>query len=252
MKRLLLVHGLKRSGNHGIINWLQSHGDFVFFNNVIPIAKILSGEAPHPPPEPFEPWLKRQLAGIRRGRDGNTPQTSSVIASLEDHGLEVRPFLRAPIDVHHVLILRDPYNLFASRIRKASLIDHPAYPAQPGPAMDRLVNLWKEYAREFLGLTDRLENRVSIYFNAWFSHRTYRRQISRSLGLEFTDRGFSQVSKFGGGSSFDRISVDDNRKIDVLNRQRYLAADERKILDQVVADGELEELAREVAAQAVA
>ncbi len=112
--------------------------------------------------------------------------------------------------------------------------------------MDRVVNLWKEHAREFLGQTDQLENKACIYFNSWFSHRAYRQQISRQLGLEFTDRGFSKVSKFGGGSSFDRTSVEDNRKIDVLNRQSYLTESEKEILDRVTADDELQALAREV------
>jgi len=41
--------------------------------------------------------------------------------------------------------------------------------------------------------------------------------------MEFNDRGFARVSKFGGGSSFDkRRYVGKSQIMDVLNRKDYL------------------------------
>ena len=190
MKRVIVVHGMKRSGNHAIINWLKAHDRFIFFNNVIPIASILRGEKMIPPSEDFTLWLQRNL--LPRNLQFAyflmkfALRKRSLIVSLEDHDLQVRPFLKIPCDVTNILIMRDPYNLFSSRIRKASLVENPAYPKHTGPAMNRVLKLWKSHAREYLGLTNHLENKVCIYFNSWFSNRDYRKSISRKLNIKFT------------------------------------------------------------------
>ncbi len=260
MERVILVHGMKRSGNHGIIHWLEAHDQFVFFNNVIPISPILTGERLLPPPEAFRAWLQEQPLTRAEGnyaaevgeilslyKEGSDHEERSVIASLEDHDLRVRPFHSPPREATNVLILRDPYNMLASRIRKASSADDPAYPTRPGPGMDRIVALWKAHAREFLGLTDHLENRICIYFNSWYSNLDYRRHISRQFGFRFTDNGFKKVSRIGGGSSFSGTEATDNQDLDVLNRHRYLTGSERELLEGAMADEELQELAHRVA-----
>jgi hypothetical protein len=144
--------------------------------------------------------------------------------------------------------MRDPCNLFSSRIRKASLLkNHPAYPKHTGPAMNRVLKLWKSHAREYLGLTNHLENKVCIYFDSWFSNQDYRQSIIRKLNLEFTDSGFSKVSQEGGGSSFDKTHFDGSTRImDVLNRQSYLTDPERYLLENILADDELRELAHRI------
>jgi hypothetical protein len=252
VKKLIIVHGMKRSGNHAIINWLKAHDRFVFFNNIIPIASILRGVKTIPPPVDFTLWLRREL--LPRGLQWAfflkrfALRTRRVIVSLEDHDLQIRPFLNVPCEVTNILILRDPHNLFASRIRKASLVDNPAYPGRAGPAMERVVQVWKGHAREYLGLTDYLDNRLCIYFNSWVSSQDYRRHVSRGLSLEFTDDGFSRVSQIGGGSSFGGTRfADDSLRVDVRNRSSYLTDAERQLHKDVLEDEELRELAHRIA-----
>jgi len=49
--------------------------------------------------------------------------------------------------------------------------------------------------------------------------------------MEFNERGFARVSKFGGGSSFDkRRYVGKSQMMDVLNRKDYLVDLERENL----------------------
>ncbi len=260
MKRLIFIHGMKRSGNHAIINWLKAHDRFIFLNNVLPIAPILAGEKTIPPPEDFMLWLQRKLLPkIVKDHFFKENelfafflkkfalQNHSLIISLEDHELDVSLLLNVPCDVSNILILRDPFNLFSSRIRKASSGENPAYPRDTGPAMDRVLKLWKSHAREYLGLTNHLENKVCIYFNSWFSEQHYRQSISQKLNLEFTDIGFSQVSQIGLGSSFDGTEYNGkNQKMDVLNRKKLLNDSESHLLEKILADKELQELGQRI------
>jgi hypothetical protein len=255
MRRVFVIQGLKRSGNHAVINWLQAHRSAFFFNNIIPAAPILRGERAIPEPEDFRRWFRRELRRRHRAVDYLAARLTlwrhDLMVSLEDLDVRVRPFLDVPYELVNVLVVRDPYNLFASRIRKASLVDHPAYPGRPGPAMDRVVDQWKIHAREFLGMTSHLENRVGVYFDAWFADPGYRRDLCRRLDLSFTDKGFSTVSRTGGGSSFDSTSYDGaNQSMAVLDRRRDLTDAERQVFEQVVADGELRDLAKRIEAGA--
>jgi len=65
--------------------------------------------------------------------------------------------------------------------------------------------------------------------------------------MEFNDRGFARVSKFGGGSSFDkRRYVCKSQMMDVFNRKDYLVDLERENLEIILDDRELLELTQSV------
>jgi hypothetical protein len=70
------------------------------------------------------------------------------------------------------------------------------------------VDLWKEYAYEFIGQTDHLQNKLCVNYNQWCHSINYRKKIIQNLGIEFTDEGFQKVPSFGGGSSFDKQFFD--------------------------------------------
>lgn len=47
----------------------------------------------------------------------------------------------------------------------------------------------------------------------------YRREVATQLGINFTDDGVNEVTRSGGGSSFDGVSYSrKTQKMDVLNR----------------------------------
>ena len=236
MSRSILVHGMKRSGNHAIIQWMLAQGEFKFYNNIIPVGAILRGDRALPAPLDFAAWRAERVS----------PE-QSICASLEDHPPHVQPFRDLPAEAVQVLILRDPENFFASRIRKAGKAVHPAYPSEPGPMLTRVIEGWKAHAREFLGMTSHLPNKVGVYFNAWFSDPVYRERISARLGLSFSDAGYAHVSDVGGGSSFDQTSFDgENRRMKVLERKTQLSESERLFLTDVLADEEMRQLSRRV------
>ncbi len=254
MKKIFLVHGLQRSGNHAIINWIRKQDRFVFFDNVIPITPILTGQNQIPAPLNYSKWLRKNLTQRKLPLYNYLKQIMlmrhSLLVSLEDHPLTLRPFKNTPYPISNILILRSPSNLFASRIRRASsekvrnkLGKDLVYPSKMGVAMERVIDLWKLYANECLGNTNFLENKTCIYFDAWFANQDYRKNISQKLGISFTDYGFSKVPKAGGGSSFDkRRFTGENIKMDVLNRANHLTDAEQKVLEQVISDQELREL----------
>ncbi len=244
MKKVFIVHGMKRSGNHGIINWLIAHDRFLFYNDIIQIAPILTGEKTIPAPVDFNQWFKRKrlpsLLKLSFFMKKFILRKYSLIASLEDHSLSVRPFYNVPCELTNILILRDPCNLFSSRIRKAGQIKHPAYSLDKDRLKDKDLELWKSHANEFAGVTNHLENKVCICFDAWFSNQDYRKQISQKLNLEFTDAGFSKISNKGGGSSFDKTSFDgNNQMMNVLNRKANLMESEQQLLEEILADNDL-------------
>jgi len=249
MKKLFIVHGLKRSGNHAIISWLQAHEPrALFFNNLIPIAPILKAKADYPPPMPFEEWLKKKFPNALSrylqlfGR--------AMIVSLEDIPLLRHPFTSIPVPFNNILIVRDPRNLFASRIRLGWPGDRPreVFPNEYGPDMQRVVNLWKDHAREVIGESTHLDNKICVYFDTWFSNVDYRRAVSHKSGLKFTDRGLNQISEKGGGSSFDKTAFQNrSQSMDVLNRHEQLTDPEHTLLTKILEDEEVGALGRKVA-----
>ena len=71
---------------------------------------------------------------------------------------------------------------------------------------NRYAKIWKIYAREFLGYTNFLEDKLLVNFNKWHEDINYRINLSKRLGLKFTDASRGIVSAIGKGSSFDKMS----------------------------------------------
>jgi hypothetical protein len=238
---------MKRSGNHAIVNWILAQGQFVFFNNVIPVASILTGRKRMPRPKAFNRWLLSQL------KDQNVVavltqlwqlRSRDLIVSLEDHELNVMPFYSAPAPVEEILILREPANLFASRIRKASQTDNPAYACCAGEANDRAVALWKLHASAFVNQETDSTKRIVILYDAWCQSGSYRKELSNQLGLRFTDKGMGSVPSDGGGSSFEGTAFDGRaHEMAVTKRAEMLGPIERDFLDSILADKEMAALA---------
>jgi len=202
-RRELRILGLQRSGNHGIINWIikQSKGPLVFLNNLNPA---------------WRSWMTPRFY-VRDGSGQVVDMAFSewLIYSLENKTINELINMRQgdliSVERRDMLILRDPYNTFASWMADAGLKEQllgcPIWHVQR----------WCEYAEEFLS-RQRLQNGLYVNFNQWASEQAYRQELAGDLRLAFTDAGADQVAVIGhgGGSSFgDR---------DVLNRwQRFIA-----------------------------
>lgn len=242
------VFALRRSGHHAIINWIryQFRGRHCFLN-----ACSGSGN-PFCTCVPSQSRVKYWLGEHNRlfwdnERAGRHSKKGLLIYNYEDAYLEdicTAEFERQRdscvgkskrrIDV---LVLRDPYNWLASRLRWARGTQYAPSLESFAPAM----KLWKDHANEFLGNTNLLKNKVAISYNRWFVDPRYRQDIAERLDLPFTDAGLNRVARFGPnlwGDSFDGLRFDGQaQKMDVLSRWRQFKRDDFYL--QLLSDREI-------------
>ena len=214
------IVGLRRTGNHGIINWIKKqHAGQVWHLNNITTER-----------NPYRVlYLHYKKEHLNREAKGDSVKKDCLLYSLEDYPLEkiVRGGLEKKHDLYlgtsreryDVLILRDPFNLLASRIKKNYM--------NVKDENWTIIDLWISYAREYLGETDYLKNnKVPVNYNKWATDVEYRQHIASRLKFAFSDAGINDVKSEGGGSSFDRTSFQGQaNKMDVLNRWKILSDD---------------------------
>lgn len=191
--------GLKRSGNHAILNWIIRQGgrSILHFNNVRP-------------DDPYQAWA------LTTCTTDDIEHVARAIYSIEDTTLAVvgdaKSYPQHPVypDLRvgerlDVLLLRDPFNLVASRFRRGGAWGE----LSTYVSGMSLTQMWVTYALEFLQKTRWLSRDcVRVSYNQWCRSETYRRKLAERLGLTFTDEGFREVTSFGGGSSFERTEMD--------------------------------------------
>ena len=225
----LRVIGMSRSGNHAIIQWImaQARGRVCFLNctegksNPFLTARPMDDGSPYRVNFPeFDPAAEQR---------GSFAAKNYLIFSHEDNFLSnacSREFERRHDEFvgpsehrFDVLILRDPFNLFASRLRSM----------EGQVPIPTAVRIWKQHARQFCGENRRLRaTPVLINYNRWFLERDYRRRIAERLGLTFTDAGRRDVADCNGGSSFDgRVYHGDAHRMNVLERWKHYEDDQR-------------------------
>lgn len=236
----LRVIGLSRSGNHAIIHWLLSQmpGRTCLLNcaegktNPFVSARPLASGRPYVVNYGDFAWLQEQ--------QGRCSPKDLLIHSYEDSflGYVCHPLFEQQHDRWvgrsrrrtDVLIVRDPFNLFASRQRAQTAAISPS----------TAVRIWKQHARAALG-----ERRYSphacvwIYYNRWVTDCRYRQQIAGQLGLRFSDAGIDRVARTGGGSSFDGMHYDGAaRQMKVLERWKVYQHDPayRRLFDPALVE----------------
>jgi hypothetical protein len=222
----LRVIGMSRSGNHAIIDWLLSHmpGRTCFLNCVEGKHNPFTSARPLDDGSVFRASYRLDLATETRGRFS---RKDWLVTSQEDcflaHGCSREYEQQHDAWVgcsgrrFDLLILRDPFNLFASRRRAfgEAGTDHVS------------VRIWKQHARQFLGRPRNLRHQpLLVRYNDWIGEEAYRREIVETLGLEFHDEGRDRVAACAGGSSFDgRAYCGRPEDMDLLDRWKHYADD---------------------------
>lgn len=246
--------GMSRSGNHAIINWVldQLEGEFLFLNCAEPKFN------PFASARPLKLGGKNHLTNIENFNykletQGYFNTKDYLLYSYEDcflGGLNHSGFKKnhnkwvgRSATQKDILILRDPFNLFASRIKSNLLKGHHSHGAKPISILT-LKRIYKQHAKEFLRKKNNLKNLVPVNYNRWTKSEEYRKNLAFRLGIEFTDNGFNQVSNVAGGSSFDGIKLSGQaHRMDLHNRWKNFAHDEEY---WELFDGELVDLTFEI------
>ena len=230
--------GLSRSGNHAVINWVidQIEGKYCFLNCTEPkrnpflTARPLTegGKVYRTNIKNFD--LAKEQKGERSMRD-------YLIYSHEDcflGSLNKKKWKETEMswkgrsrERKDVLILRDPFNLFASRIKSGLLRGHYTHHGVKPISLLTLRRIYKQHEREFLGEKNYLKNKVVINFNLWTTDKEYRRSLCEKLEIPFSDKGFREVAEVAGGSSFDGTRFSGSTdKMDLHSRWKEYATDE--------------------------
>lgn len=209
--RVLRIYGMRRSGNHAIINWLQRNapGASVFLNNCHPrrdpvashrSLEVFANGAPLAAP--------RSGMGLQERFDqaGDAP---IVLASYEDTmpPATQKPFppLFSKVPETVVLIYRAFLNWSASLLRK--ILGNDAY----GPiARARIMTTALAGYASTLDRVTEAEARgfVAICYDDWHASDTYRARILAALGFPSRDNTRGKVQRYGGGSSFQGNAAD--------------------------------------------
>jgi hypothetical protein len=221
------IVGMRRTGNHAVFEWIkaQAEGEIQSLNNLE--VNVNPYRYKYEKLRDYYPQHKWVMGKLKPPAKGNFSQRDWLFYSYEDHDLEKigSPFFEFMHDLYlgksrkriDLLVLRDPFNLFASRLKSEMVpIKNPQKNA---------VQLWTEYAQEFLDETQKLtQKKVCVNYNRWFQDRDYREQIAQLLDIPFTDAGINNVSGCGGGSSFEqRNYVGKAQEMPVLERWKQYA-----------------------------
>lgn len=227
------IAGLRRTGNHAIIHWMeeQQKPD----KNVCHLNNLKVNENPYRHKYQnlsyYYPQHQWAIANYKKQAKGEFLNRDCLIYSYEDYSLE-RVFssyfekkhdlyIGKTLQKYDVLIIRDPFNLLASRLKNNFL--------SVKSKQKNIIDLWLEYAKEYLGETTYLKhNKICINYNLWVKSKDYRQELAQKLNIKFTDAGVNKVLSFGGGSSFDGENLNGQAtSMNTDSRWKYFIDDPR-------------------------
>ena len=213
------IFAMQRSGQHALVEWLcdHFHGPVYFRNN------ILVGRSP-------ARIMYRNVSAevAKKDQEGELCNKDCFIFNVEDAPLlGIQKHLKVLQElpwgqsnaIFNVLLIRDVYNLMASRIQSVKNSGKKCSRSQ----IDVAIHRWIDHANEYLGGTNYLNDAIKINYNRWCIDQQYRRGVSSRLKLKFVDTGFNRVSSFGRGSSFDGLKYNcQASKMKVLERWKQV------------------------------
>jgi hypothetical protein len=239
----LQLFGLQRSGNHAVAAWLfqQFEAPVIFFNNVShfsdPVLHWHSGVIPNTAqfPKAAHPSGRAILEEVRLMRKAALAISYENLDLRKLPGRELIPNRLEAIGqsgaIRRVVIFREFYNWFASRLRLVEIKGDNSEVA--ADKILRQVALWRVYAHEVLGKTRFLspEPVAHILFDKWAGDAQYRRAILAELQIACLDNAIDHVPPIGGGSSFDGTSfAGRGADMQIGQRWKYLLADQWRVL----------------------
>jgi len=214
--RLVCTWGIRRSGNRVVAAWIANQYEPPVHNPVNPsMDYLLKCHREGKPAEGHHKWQETVTARVLPFEDHKIES----VAVVEPN----RGFCRAigeSENTHLAVILRDPYNLFATRVKHYELL------SPTGKWIDTRMatRQWVKYARAFTGDAELPEGTLCVSYNKFLADLSYRKEISKRVGGTFDDSSLDIVDDNGGGSSFDGTEYNGSgREMPVMERWRIYA-----------------------------
>lgn len=225
--RILRVFGMRRSGNHAIINWLQRNtsDEVAFLNNCrrkAPALRTFQG---------CEVNGKRHVHKAQEGQPvaDQVPDGSTLLLSYEDYAPVGRGNLMDLVSAefnasdvsYEIVIYRNFMNWSASLLKK--LQGNASH--TPLGRLRIMMGALEQY-KHMLSLVEkpRSHNMQAIHYDRWCESEEYRATALVALGLEHRDDDLGRVQKYGGGSSFQQ-NAKSAKELDVLQRWQAMEND---------------------------
>jgi hypothetical protein len=140
----------------------------------------------------------------------------------------------------NIVILRDPFNLFASLIKSGKMKKN----SQDG---QKYVNLYKRFASSYLKcISIQDKDNIFINYNKWIFLEDYRINIADRLGLLPQAKYLIEtVPDRGGGSSFDKLSYN-NKASSMKVFERWKAYESDPFYLDLLSDKEILSISQEI------
>jgi len=228
-KKEIILHGLKRSGHHAVANWIYRQSpDHKCYINDVKLDR--------------NPFLTRNaysnIGDRKREAKGEFSKKDLLMYTFEDKDITKvyssyftenrEAFVGDSGETYNVIVLRDPFNHIASRLKSLRKGCNWAWvDGETEESSTHYIDLWKKQAKEFLGDTSYTPGiKICIDFNKWMCDKEYRKNTIENIGIDFTDEGKEEVVKAGGGSAFSGRKFDGKAsKMDVNSRWELFSDD---------------------------
>lgn len=249
----IAVMAQRRSGHHAIVNWMRYNMEVpsIFINNCYSTANPLKFNSEM---NQVIPPSKEEMPIERKEKIQNKENRSCLIYNFEDQRLSYIKYFQTKINrvawlgksqkYYKVIIIRDPFNLLASKLKWARGQEN-------APSLNNLFfvrNQWKQYAKFYLANYKKQEEIICIDYNSWFTNEAKRKEYANRLDLMSHEEGVKKVAQYGPtkwGDSFDGLKYENKaQEMKVLERWKIFQTDEFYL--KLIKDEELIRLAKAI------
>lgn len=235
--------GMQRSGNHAIIEWLLNHFNYYSHrNNILGFhytdkpaqiyEQISDNNTVECHIDSWENYYPGRIQTLKKEHD-NFFSFSSSSSSDSSFTTSIFPL---------IVILRDPYNWWASYYRFPIL--NPNVLNQP---REYAITKYIAHAEYIKKSTKKIYNNY-ISYNKWVNNYDYRREIEERYGLKKSDVGMNKVSETSKfGSTFDRFAYQNKaNKMKIEERWKKVIGDWRYTEALALYKEKLADISREL------
>ena len=202
------IYGLRRSGNHAILEWMIKNFSQKDQRHVIKHRLITSGNSCYL--NAINEYIQSRDLFI----DYNFAKITykNLLISYEDIPETLES--EYTLGFNKIVILRDILNVVASRYKRMMDIDPKSIDYKLMEIDEKLFQCWISHASAFK------RNVLIIKFEDWLSSKEQRDRISNSLGCKNIDC-VNTIPFHGGGSSFTKMEKIPSVE-DLLNRSEQV------------------------------